>query len=345
MTISQQHDTALALPSEIINEETQRLRPVSETVKVGKLATKSKTEYDHSEMVELVAAGISRGALPEEYRLPKAKDTFAQSVEALAPTSDVMQKYTLQPMNVLIPHDLRVKHWDRLLTGQKLGEGKYTNGIGNDDMDHLVVPDFDGDRHLVIDPTNPKQYERAPRLWSMAVISASKEPFLTNVAKDGVYGRNARMAMEILEALRNEAGLPELHAEAISDDEVLVRQLSPSQLAYAALQWINLEFQKTPVDSQTRTILKEDVNAYWLPHFCPTYGRFDTNNLWVEFQTAKNDEPNNINGLRPCVLDTDVLPDIGGKQRGSNKVENILENILSFLLPPNRDWSGYELYQ
>jgi hypothetical protein len=211
----------------------------------------------YTERYTAVDGYIRAGKLPETYRLPEL-GTLVDRVIAVAPAYEAIKSEARQAEIEFVSQGLTINQWNDLLAGHKLPDGDTTNGVYRYH-----------DVSKVTDPTNPKDADTS--LWDVAVMDVSPEPKVRGISADGskaARGYDLKKALKSLRQAHSAFGLPELDASLsdLSADEVLIKQLSPSEDMTFAIQLGRLERGEQPIDSNgTWTIGKENVKVFgWL---------------------------------------------------------------------------------
>ncbi len=234
---------------------------------------------------EAVARQINDGTLPVSYELPELSALLARAA-SLASTYETMAKNNWQPEVVFVPRGLSFDHWNALLSGHRLPDQSWTEGV------HRTWAGFELARTVTADT------DASP--WGVAVISAAERPVFASVSKDGEHGFNAA------DTLRALATLPSV-VDASSASEV-IRRASPTEERYLALQFARLERGEQPVDCETWTIGNEDLDIggqlgslYF--YFRPKEHKFKS--IW-----RSRDAFDNNDGVRPSAGDEDVVANV-----------------------------------
>ncbi len=266
-------ETSVAVP-EVDAETTERLEGLPADYREQVV-----TRYEQKR--QAVARQIKDGTLPENYQLPELS-TFVERVVALAPTHEVMPKKDWQPEVVFVPKGLSLEQWDVLLTGHELG---------NDSKSAGAYRTWTG--HEVVDQAS----EADGNLWGVAVISATDRPVLTNVSKDGKNGSNAKQAVKALSELPS--------VTDTSSAEAVVKQASPTEERYFALQLARMERGEKPVDAETWTLGKEDIKVGGALR--SLYFGFNPDSRQVGSYWRGRDGSSVGGGVRPSVGDEDLV--------------------------------------
>lgn len=186
-----------------------------------------------------VTQQIQDGELPESYQLPEL-NIFTERVVALASTYEVMVKKDWKPEVLFVPKDLSLEKWGGLIRGRELlGYGRKSGGARRS---------WTGYRPVV-----PTSFEADGRLWDVVIISGAERPVMLNVSKDGKHGSKAKQAVKELSELPN--------ITDTSSAEAIIKQASPTEEHYFALQLAHLERGEKPVDAHTWTIGKENIQV------------------------------------------------------------------------------------
>ena|GEM_PF-768722 len=231
---------------------------------------------------EAVLRQIKDGTLPENYALPELSVLLVRAI-SLASTYEIMVKNGWQPEVVFVPRGLSLKQWNALLTGHRLADQSWTEGV------HRTWAGFE---------TAPPTLSLNVSPWGIAVVSAATRPVLASVSKDGEHGFNAAYALRVL------AELPSVNGA--SSREAIIREASPTEEQYLALQLARLERGEMPVDSETWTIGHEDleIGGEWGSlyfYFRPKEHRFKS--IWRNRGAFDNND-----GVRPSAGDEDLVP-------------------------------------
>ncbi len=234
---------------------------------------------------EAVARQINDGTLPESYELPELSALLARAI-SLAPTYETMANNDWRPEVVFVPRGLSLEQWNGLLTGHRLADRSWTEGV------HRTWAGFE--------PARPAAAVTDASAWGIAVISAAERPVFTSVSKDGEHGFNADDTVKALSRL-----------PSVLDDtspEAIIRRASPTEERYWALQLARLERGEAPVDSETWTIGREDLeigeelgSLYF--YFRPREHKFMS--IW-----RNRDAFDNNDGVRPSAGDEDVVASV-----------------------------------
>jgi hypothetical protein len=194
-----------------------------------------------------------------------------------------MVKNGWQPDVVFVPRGLSLEQWNALLTGHRLADHSWTEGV------HRTWAGFEAVQPTVSLDASP---------WGISVVSAAQRPVLASVSKDGEYGFNAANAVRALVELPS--------VSDASSPAAIVRGASPTGERYLALQLSRLERGEMPVDLETWTIGHEDLeiggkfgSLYF--YFRPKEHRFKS--IW-----RNRDAFDNNDGVRPSAEDEDLVP-------------------------------------
>lgn len=231
---------------------------------------------------EAVVRQIKDGTLPENYALPELHDLLERAI-SLASTYEIMVKNGWQPDVVFVPRGLSLGQWNALLTGHRLADHSWTEGV------HRTWAGFEAVPPIISLDANP---------WGIAVVSAATRPILASVSKDGEHGFNAANAVRALVELPSVGDA--------SSPAAIVRGASPTEERYFALQLSRLERGEMPVDLETWTIGHEDLeiggelgSLYF--YFRPKEHRFKS--IWRNREAFDNND-----GVRPSAGDEDLIP-------------------------------------
>jgi hypothetical protein len=232
---------------------------------------------------EAVTRQVADGTLPDMYQLPELSVMLKRAV-SLAPTYEIMARNNWEPDVVFVPRGLSLVQWNALLTGHRLADHNWTEGL------HRTWAGFE--------LAHPTSHEAGASPWGVAVISGAERPVLVGVSKDGEHGFNAQRAIRALSELP--------YISDPSSAETVVQEASPMEERYFALQLARLERGEKPVDSKTWTIGRENLeigeemgSLYF--YFRPKQRQFMS--IW-----RSRDAFDNNDGVRPSVGDEDVAP-------------------------------------
>jgi len=201
----------------------------------------------YSERYTAVDGYIRAGKLPEAYRLPEL-GALVDRVVAVAPAYEAINKDGQAEFD-FVPQGLTSEQWNDLFKGHQLPNGglyRYLDG------------------YEVKDPINPNT---DASIWDAAVMDVSDDPKVRGISADGskaVRGRDLKKSMKTLDSARSAIGLPELDGSEsdLSADELVIKQVSPSEGMMFAMQLGRLERGEQPVDSNgIWTIGKENVKV------------------------------------------------------------------------------------
>ena len=243
IAIANQVASPVAVP-EIDAETAERLETLSPYFR-------ERVTTRYAEKYTAVDGYIRAGKLPEAYRLPEL-GVLVDRVVAVAPAFRAINKNGQAEFD-FAPQGLTTEQWNDLFAGHELPNGETTKGFYR----YL-------DGYEVNDPTNPNA---DASLWDVAVMDISDDPKVRGISADGskaVRGRDLKKSIKILSEARSAIGLPELDGSEsdLSVDELVIKQVSPSEDTMFGMQLGRLERREQPVDSNgTWTIGKENVNV------------------------------------------------------------------------------------
>ncbi|MBI4101146.1 hypothetical protein HY441_01565 [Candidatus Microgenomates bacterium] len=182
---------------------------------------------------------VATGDLPETVERPDLAK-LAERVVALAPTFEAMDQKGYEPVVVFVPKGLTFEQWHGVMYNYELPDGSKSEGVWRS---------WDDYADTMTDPTGSETSDEA---WDVAVVNGTERPAFVNVSPDGKNGSNAKATIKEL------AELPSVAGKTTAE---LVKQLSPAQDTYFALQLARFIRGEAPVDPQTRTIGKENVKV------------------------------------------------------------------------------------
>jgi hypothetical protein len=282
---------AMSLPGSPFAPNSIEATPVLATQSVAGMTERSEElPVDYRERLvtryvqkrEAVTRQIADGALPGNYQLPELSDLFERAV-SLATTYEVMVEKGWEPDVVLVPRGLDFEQWNALLSGHRLADQSWSEGL------HRTWAGFE------VAHSASSEVDVSP--WGIAVISGAERPVLTSVSKDGKHGFNAKRAVKEFSELPS--------VTDTSSAEAVIQRASPTEERYLALQLSHLERGERPVDSRTWTIGRENLKIgeeqgslyfYFRPEEC------QFKSIW-----RKIDAFDNSDGIRPSAGDEDVV--------------------------------------
>ncbi|MEK7059577.1 MAG: hypothetical protein AAB971_02370 [Patescibacteria group bacterium] len=272
-------EVAAALPTQLMLDELVRRNPAKPAA-VGataianhgaELATVPKIDTETTERLEALPADyrelvvtryaerytavdgyIREGKLSEAYRLPELGSLMGRIV-AIAPAHEAIEASGGQPEFDFVPQGLSLEQWSGLLKGHRLPDGEISNGAYRY---HSI--------DKVTDPTKPRQDTNR---WDVAVMDVSPEPAVRGISADGSKAAkdyNLKKSLKALEEASQAIGMPvRINTNCdLSPNELLIKQISPSEDMKFAIQLGRLERREQPIDSNNIwTIGKENVKV------------------------------------------------------------------------------------
>ncbi len=202
--------------------------------RIDGLHTELAGEAESGKIEELQEQITHLTAVTEKVPMPDLNELIGK-IEELALDYEAYAEKGWTPGAEFIPRGLNQDEWSALLTGHNLPNGK-SQGI------YSSLTGYE-----VSDPYPPSSEDA----WGLTVMA---DTLLTNVSKDGTHGSKAKKVVKEL------SELPSVTADT-SYPEAVIAQASPGDEAYNAVQLGRMRRGEKPLDPQTWTISRRNVQV------------------------------------------------------------------------------------